>query len=322
MESPSSALNGSHPYDPVGRLLPQALDDLASTDPHHVLGMAPKVIISEGFNSYTALQFSHAVDYMAHWLESQTDLSNTIAYIGTQDFRYWVMELAAIKVGHPLLLPSPRNALPNTSSLLEATNCSVVFYSRALKEQANQLKGLIAGLQVVEIPDMEEMINTPCKPYLYNKTWEQAKDDVVLVVHTSGSTGAPKPISYTNKVLAYVDNSRFNPPIPGRLSPNCDTMVPSKKPFLSSTPFFHLSGILFGVHTIYRAATSVIPSQNGAPTPEMVVEVASKVALHGMIMVPSLCDAIFSEHKEDIRPFLGSVEHICWLGGTLITLES
>lgn len=316
MGSPSSALDSSHPHEPVGRLLPQVLDGLASTDPHHVLGMAPKVNISEGFNCYTASQLSHAVNYTAHWLESHTGLSHTISYIGIQDFRYWVMELAAIKIGHPLLLPSPRNALPNTSLLLEATNCTVVLYSGNCKEQANQLKSLITGLQVVEIPDMEEMINTPCKPYLYNKTWQQAKDDVALVVHTSGSTGAPKPINYTNKVLAFSDNGRLNPPIPGRLSPSLDTMIATKKPLLSSTPFFHISGIFVGVHTIYRSATSVIPPQNGSPTAKTVVEVASMVKLDGMVMVPSLCDAVFSEYREEIRPFLGSVEHICWLGGT------
>ena len=136
MDSASPAQNGSsfaHDQSNMTghgtRLLPQVLDSLASTDPNHVLGMAAKIDISEGFNSYTALQISQAVNFTAHWLEYQIEKSHTIAYIGIQDFRYWVMELAAMKVGHPLLLPSPRNALPNTSLLLEVTNCSVVFYS-------------------------------------------------------------------------------------------------------------------------------------------------------------------------------------------------
>ncbi|KFZ02077.1 hypothetical protein V500_00445 [Pseudogymnoascus sp. VKM F-4518 (FW-2643)] len=299
------------------RLLPQVLDELASTDPNHVLGMAAKIDISEGFNSLTALQLSQAVNYTAHWLESHIGASHTIAYIGIHDFRYWVMELAAIKIGHPLLLPGPRNALPNTSTLLEATDCSVVFYSGNCKEHAIQLKGLVEGLQVVEVPDLEEMINTPSKPYLYNKTWEEAKDDVVVVIHTSGSTGAPKPIYYTNKTMAFLDSAYLNPSVPGRMSPTCYTMITKKKPFLSSTPFFHSSGICFGAYSIFCPATSVIGPPNAPPTGKLVVEIARKIELDGMIMVPSLCDAVFTEYRDYIRPFLGSVKHICWLGGPL-----
>ncbi|KFX89365.1 hypothetical protein V490_07071 [Pseudogymnoascus sp. VKM F-3557] len=317
LDSPSITRDKSDTADREPRLLPQVLDDLASTDPHHVLGMAAKIDISEGLHSYTALQFSQAVNYTAHWLESQVDLSHTIAYIGIHDFRYWIMELAAMKIGHPLLLPSPRNALPNTSSLLEVTNCNVVFYSGNCKEQSIQLKSLITGLQIVEVPELEDMINTPSKPFLYSKTWQEAKDDVVLVVHTSGSTGAPKPIYYTNKVLSFMDSSRLNPSIPGRFSPCVYTMLPTKKPFLSSMPFFHLSGIFFGIHTIFFAATAVIGPPNAPPTGKLVVEIASKVELDGLVMVPSLCDSVFNEYRDEILPFLGSVRQVCWFGGPL-----
>ncbi|OBT53428.1 hypothetical protein VE04_06668 [Pseudogymnoascus sp. 24MN13] len=324
MPSSSSAPNGTSPpqdqNDTVGhgtRLLPQVLDGLASTDPNHVLAMSAKVDISEGFNSYTALQLSQAVNYMSHWLKSQPGMSHTIAYIGTQDFRYWVMELAAIKIGHPLLLPSPKNALPNTASLLEETKCSMVFYSGNCKEQCVQLKGLVAGLQIVDVPDLDEMINTPSKPYPYNKTWEEAKDDVVMIVHTSGSTGAPRPIYYTNKVLAFPDASYRNPSIPGRMSLSLYSMIAKNKPFLSSTPFFHLSGIFFGVYAIFCPAISVIGPPDCPLTGKMVVEIAKRIELDGIIMVPSMFDVVFSEYRDEIRPYLGSLRHICWLGGPL-----
>ncbi|KFY07410.1 hypothetical protein V492_07163 [Pseudogymnoascus sp. VKM F-4246] len=307
----------SGPAGLEGRLLPQVLDTLASTDPHHVLGMAARLDISEGFDSYTALQFSQGVNYTAHWLESQTDLSDTIAYIGIHDFRYWIMELAAIKVGHPLLLPSPRNAIPNTMSLLEATKCSVIFYSGSCKEQATHLQSLVAGLKIVEVPSLEDMVSTPSKPYPHNKTWQEAKDDTVIIVHTSGSTGAPKPIFFTNTALAFTDFSRLNPKIPGRLSPNVYSVTAEKKPFLSSTPFFHLSGLFFGVYTIFCPATAVVFAPNSVPSAKMIVDIIKNVELYGLVIVPSLSDAVFSEYREEILPYLGSVEQICWGGGPL-----
>ncbi|KFZ02621.1 hypothetical protein V501_09519 [Pseudogymnoascus sp. VKM F-4519 (FW-2642)] len=270
MPSSSSAPNGTSPpqdqNDTVGhgtRLLPQVLDSLASTDSNHVLAMSAKIDISEGFDSYTALQLSQAVNYTAHWLESQPSLSHTFAYIGTQDFRYWVMELAAIKIGHPLLLPSPKNALPNTVSLLEATKCGMVFYSGKCKEQCVQLKGLVASLRIVDVPDMDQMINTPSKPYQYNKTWEKAKDDVVMI-H------------------------------------DCKEQAVSV-----IHPFFHLSGIFFGVYAIFCPASSVIGPPDCPLTGKMVVEIAKRIELDGIIMVPNMFDVVFSEYRDEIRPYLG-----------------
>ena len=59
---------------------------------------------------------SNAANFMSHLLDDILGRGTTsvICYIGIQDFRYWVMMLAAIKTGHPLLLPSIRNALSNT----------------------------------------------------------------------------------------------------------------------------------------------------------------------------------------------------------------
>lgn len=74
--------------------------------------------------------------------------------------------------------------------------------------------------------------------YPYAKTWDEAKDDPCLIVHTSGSTGVPKIVTYTNDMLANVDRLRHLLPVEG-----CRCLVwemPGRRLY-STIPIFHVS---------------------------------------------------------------------------------
>lgn len=50
-------------------------------------------------------------------------------------------------------------------------------------------------MQVLDVPALEELMDTtPVSEYPYHKTFDEAKFDPFVVLHTSGSTGLPKPI--------------------------------------------------------------------------------------------------------------------------------
>jgi long-subunit acyl-CoA synthetase (AMP-forming) len=53
--------------------------------------------------------------------------------------------------------------------------------------------------------------------YPYNKTWDEACNDPCLIVHTSGSTGMPKVVYYTQRMLANPMTQSRLPPVKGRL---------------------------------------------------------------------------------------------------------
>lgn len=53
--------------------------------------------------------------------------------------------------------------------------------------------------------------------YPYNKTWDEACNDPCLIVHTSGSTGMPKVVYYTQRMLANPTTQSLLPPVEGRL---------------------------------------------------------------------------------------------------------
>jgi acyl-coenzyme A synthetase/AMP-(fatty) acid ligase len=56
--------------------------------------------------------------------------------------------------------------------------------------------------------DPDQVFSTP-----YSRTLEKAKTDPMFVLHTSGSTGIPKPLFYTNEFVARVyDTQTLVPP--------------------------------------------------------------------------------------------------------------
>ena len=46
---------------------------------------------------------------------------------------------------------------------------------------------------------------TDVRPYLYEKTFEEARQDPIMIVHTSGTTGMPKPIVLNHAIYATID---------------------------------------------------------------------------------------------------------------------
>ncbi|TVY78174.1 Non-canonical non-ribosomal peptide synthetase FUB8 [Lachnellula suecica] len=298
------------------RLLPQVLDTWAAEDPDYIVGIMAKSIthpIPLSFIHLSVSQLANAVNYMAHWLDRTFGTkpqitTETFAFIGLQDFRYWVIYFASIKTGRRLLLPSPRN--PNN------TSCKALFYTGSLVSQAEALQNLLSDLQISPLPSLDEMILSETPHYPYTKTWTEAKDDVIMIVHTSGSTGDPKPIYYTNTVLARADCDVLTPPVEGRELVNTTLCKKEKTCFVGSS-MFHLSGILFSTAVIFGSFTVVYGPADELPSGDITAAVAKSVPINGMVLVPSVCDSVFTEDRRELVPYLSDLEHVCWLGGPL-----
>ena len=53
-------------------------------------------------------------------------------------------------------------------------------------------------IEVLEIPTVAELLSKVYPHYPYEKSFEQARTDPLVVLHTSGTTGLPKPIIWTH----------------------------------------------------------------------------------------------------------------------------
>lgn len=193
------------------RLLVSIVDDRAQNEPDREWVSIPNTSNPrDGWKKVTYKQAANAINRVAHKLVSSTGRPvmgdfPTVAYIGPNDVRYLVFALGAIKAGYQALFISPRNSQEGQLNLFEQTNCHIVWFEATYKDmvqswlQERDMQALMTFPVAAWFP--EEQI----EPFPYNKTFEEAEWDPLLILHTSGSTGLPKPVVVRQGMLAIGD---------------------------------------------------------------------------------------------------------------------
>ena len=114
------------------------------------------------------------------------------------------MNAASAEPGEQTLLPSPRNSIEGHLALLESTRCNTLISPVQSKVDHILSK---RDMRHFNVEGLEFFLRGDfIKQYEYNKTFEEAEHDPFIIVHTSGSTGLPKPIIFYLGGMATIDN--------------------------------------------------------------------------------------------------------------------
>ena len=166
-----------------------------SNDPRH------------GFRDVTYTALLKAIDRCAWFLSKHVD-SDIFAWLtAPTDFRYVLLAYACMKTGHKAFFPSVRNSLDAHLALLKDIDCNFLLQPNSPRLPiVNHVLGKYP-MQVVEMPDLRELLwdDTEVAPYKFNKSFEDARYQPCLILHTSGSTGIPKPVTLTQGWFSVVD---------------------------------------------------------------------------------------------------------------------
>jgi acyl-CoA synthetase (AMP-forming)/AMP-acid ligase II len=129
-----------------------------------------------------------------------------VALLGPSDLDYLVLMLALTKLGQSGLLLSTRISVEAHVSLVERTNAQYIFAHSSLKDIARKVQERVPTLQVQDIPTeenydypvSEDPIDTNLSSHLDS---EIEANHVAWIIHSSGSTGLPKPIFQTQRAV-------------------------------------------------------------------------------------------------------------------------
>jgi acyl-coenzyme A synthetase/AMP-(fatty) acid ligase len=94
-----------------------------------------------------------------------------------------------------VLFISPRNSQKAHINLFEKTDCRVLWFSESFSSVvAPWLKE--RDMQTLQVKPLAQWFPAEQAPHFpYEKTFDQAEWEPFCVLHTSGSTGLPKPIT-------------------------------------------------------------------------------------------------------------------------------
>ncbi|GAM40011.1 hypothetical protein TCE0_034f12025 [Talaromyces pinophilus] len=121
-------------------------------------------------------------------------------------------------------------------------------------------------MQTAVVPELEELLDEgPVPAYPYTKTFAEARKDPCLTLHTTGSTGLPKPITWKLEILSTYEAWRTIPYI-GEYVSMTEVYQEAQRAY-NAMPLFHTSGLntgitmslLLGVTTVFGAA-NVVPN--------------------------------------------------------------
>ena len=111
------------------------------------------------------------------------------------------------------LLRSPRNSIEGNLALLESTDCDILISPKETKVDHILSRRNMRHLNVEALNEL--LRGDFSEHYEYNKTFEEASHDPFIVVHTSGSTGLPKPIVLYHGGVTQVDSQHLLPSLDG-----------------------------------------------------------------------------------------------------------
>lgn len=112
---------------------------------------------------------------------------------------------------------SPRNNIDGALAVLDAAKCDIWIQS---KEQSSvPLVGEFLNrrtMRLLQLPEVDELIDTKeCRPFPYTRTFEEVAQEPFCILHTSGTTGVPKPVSWSHALIGTMDATRLLPPAEG-----------------------------------------------------------------------------------------------------------
>lgn len=138
-----------------------------------------------------------------------------------------------------MLYVSPRNTVEGDIAVIEAAECRL-WLVPTRGSTIHRALGLVE-MSVFDLPDLPFFLDgSECPRYEYKKTWEQGHKDPCWVLHTSGSTGNPKPVIRYQDSVASIEANNLLPNVDGRPLLLHDYFGAR---IYVTFPFFHVSNV-------------------------------------------------------------------------------
>lgn len=148
----------------------------------------------------------------------------------------------------------------------------------------------------------------------HQKSFEDAKTDPIFILHTSGSTGIPKPLIYTNEFISRIYNTQTLVPPAGFENVNEKLQTGS---CLVTLPPFHIAGLAFTL--LFPAFYNSIPVYPTAGTPpglDVFLGALAVTRIDWAFVSPVVVDEIGKDPRV-LETVASKLNHLFFTGGSV-----
>ena len=201
---------------------------------------------------------------------------------------------------------------------MEQTESSKII---TVSEVAPILQAITAStgeLETLILEPLNDLLESKGPPFLYNPNIEEALWYPVVVLHSSGSTGLPKPIVMRHGSFTIMDNDRKFPKVEGRKSHDITIWDFDGTPGRIYEPFppFHSAGFQTKVMApLYTNAIPVFGPALRPPSGALSAEIIKTTKIRGCLLPPSVAEQLL--HEPDGRECFQQLDIFCFAGGPL-----
>ncbi|RAH76635.1 acetyl-CoA synthetase-like protein [Aspergillus japonicus CBS 114.51] len=284
----------------------------------------------------TYRNLANIVNSLARWLDQCTPVteehSQTIGYLAASDVRHLAIVCAAVKSGTKVLLLSSRNTAAVHSHLLRAVNSSLLVYdepfhdiaqtiareghirTRALHRPCSNVSTTGASAKIT--PTMAPGRPPQTMPLRYEllpepKVSHHSSHNQIL--HTTGSTGMPKPVTIPQSAIAAIDAQHLVSCVTGRQA-QLEVVAEAATVFLGF-PLCHVAGLGLGWFLLLAGRALLLPGPGKPVSRHMVRAILQLRPFDAALLPPSVVDDI----AEDAQLFdeLARCKYLMFGGGCI-----
>ncbi|KAF2201598.1 hypothetical protein GQ43DRAFT_471647 [Delitschia confertaspora ATCC 74209] len=298
------------------RLIPSFIDEVSQSNPQRICFSFPKSTnLADGFRDLTFRTFTNAVDKTAHFIQKEVGRSSvfeTIMYMGYPDVRYYIVLVACMKTGHKVLFSSPHHTLADHARLVRKTNCVILIHTSGFP-----VSGILetCKMESLVMPELDYLLGdaTPCSPYPYRYSYEEARYHPVMVVCTSGE-GKPEAVVWPHEVFLAMDAQQLVEPLDD-WAVLWKTVSSGVRRSFNALPMFNGESLALGITRVLFTNTVIVLGPPGDCTADSF----DQVLRNGNIDAAECSSATLSEvaKRPDIIAKLGKLKHITYVGDPL-----
>ncbi|KAK2788903.1 putative NRPS-like protein biosynthetic cluster [Onygenales sp. PD_10] len=209
----------------VPRTVYELIQQRAIHDPDLPLIAYPEDNVANVFVHYTskdlAIYSSRVAKHYASLIaprRKSSDPARVVALLAPPTIDYLISTLALSRIGFTVLFMSTRLSDSDFVSLLNRTCCSNVVVGRAFLERISNIASQVSGgVKSHIIADSSIYSNGKVPPYQVDERFldqdlnpDIETNNACWIIHSSGSTGPPKPVSQTHSAILRNSSDNFN----------------------------------------------------------------------------------------------------------------